>query len=146
MKRKTTLVDDITKVGGCKYICSKKFIDDRGTLCFAEGESDIPFKIERIFWIYGVPNGQSRGGHSHSTCNEVLFAVSGSCDIRITDGINETTVKLSTQSDGILISADVWCDLHNFSADCILIVAASQHYNVEGYTHSYTDYLAEHNK
>jgi len=138
--------DNVEDVRGCKLLKADKFIDDRGNLCFVEGNDGIPFSIQRIFWIYGVPPGKSRGGHSHSTCSEAIFPLKGHFDIRVTDGINEALVHLDSPDKGILIPNDVWCDLHNFSEDCILVVAASQHYNVEGYCHNYNEFMEKHQK
>ena len=129
-------------IEGCRMVRASKWIDDRGELFFAEGSYDIPFAIQRVFWITNVPEGKSRGGHAHSTCAEVIFPIQGSCDIRVTDAEHEAVVHLDNPEQGIIIPADVWCDLHHFSADCILLVAASQHYNVEGYVHNYNDFIA----
>ncbi len=135
--------NNINDIVGCRMVKSNRWTDDRGQLFFAEGNNDIPFHIERVFWITHVPEGKSRGGHAHSTCAEVIFPVQGSCDIRVTDGIHEALVHLDCPELGILIPANVWCDLHHFSSDCILLVAASQHYNVKGYVHCYENFMAK---
>ena len=137
---------DINNIPGCTIIKAKRWSDDRGLLFFAEGDCDIPFRIERVFWITNVPEGKSRGGHAHSTCAEVIFPVQGSCDIRVTDGVHESVIHLDDPTQGILIPANVWCDLHHFSNDCILLVAASQHYNVQGYVHNYEEFLEKRNR
>ena len=138
--------NNISHIPGCTFVASKRWADDRGFLFYAEGDSDIPFRIERVFWITNVPEGKSRGGHAHQSCAEVIFPVQGSCDIRITDGRHEAVVHLDDPTQGILIPPNVWCDLHHFSTDCILLVAASQHYNVQGYVHNYDDFLAMRNR
>ena len=119
-----TYNDDITRISGCTMVKANRWTDDRGQLFFAEGDDVIPFHIERVFWITNVPEGKSRGGHAHSTCAEVIFPIQGQCDIRVTDGRHEAVVHL-----------------HHFSPDCILLVAASQHYNVQGYVHNYDDFI-----
>ena len=136
-----TYNDDITRISGCTMVKANRWTDDRGQLFFAEGDDVIPFHIERVFWITNVPEGKSRGGHAHSTCAEVIFPIQGQCDIRVTDGRHEAVVHLDNPEQGILIPSNVWCDLHHFSPDCILLVAASQHYNVQGYVHNYDDFI-----
>lgn len=132
--------DDIECVRGCRMLTASKCIDDRGILCFAEGETAIPFDIKRIFWICGVPEGKTRGGHSHSTCTEAIFPVKGHFDIEVSDGINAAAIRMEEPTKGILIPAGIWCDLKNFSSDAICVVAASQHYDAGGYINDYKEY------
>ena len=47
-----------------KIINLPKIEDPRGNLSIIEEEKNIPFKIERTYWIYDVPGGQIRGGHA----------------------------------------------------------------------------------
>ena len=56
------------------------FSDSRGSLSYAEWRH-LPFEPKRIFWIYDVGEGKTRGGHAHSECAEVVFAINGSFDI-----------------------------------------------------------------
>ena len=133
--------NDIDTVAGCKLLHTHKCVDDRGILCFAEGSDIIPFDIKRIFWIYGVDRHKTRGGHSHGTCTEAIFPVKGKFDITITDGTNKASITLDDPSCGILIPAGIWCELDKFSTDAVCMVAASQHYDAEGYTNNYNEYL-----
>ena len=70
-----------------------KICDPRGNLSFVESARHIPFSIKRVFYIYDVPGGETRGGHAHKECWCVLVAVSGSLEVRLTDGTNEKIVK-----------------------------------------------------
>lgn len=128
-------------VTGCRWLKVPSYVDSRGVLMAAESGSDaIPFPIERVFWIKDVPVGSRRGGHSHSTCAEAIFPLQGSCRIHVTDGRNHSDILLDDAQKGILIPPDIWCDLYDFSKDCILVVAASQRYDTDGYVHRYEDY------
>ena len=69
----------------CQLITLPLATDARGSLCFAEN-TQLPFSIERVFWIYGVPEGKTRGGHAHTTCAEIVFPVCGSFDMWVDDG------------------------------------------------------------
>jgi hypothetical protein len=135
--------NSLESVVGCRFLNAPKVVDDRGTLCIAETSEVIPFDIKRIFWIIGVGKDKIRGGHSHSTCSEAIFPLKGSFDIKVTDGKQTRTVTMDDPSCGILISAGVWCELSNFSADAVCFVAASHHYNSIGYINDFNEYLRQ---
>ena len=65
-------------VQNSKIISLPKFLDSRGNLSFAEQFTHIPFKIERVYWIYDVPGGETRGGHAYRDNQEFVIALSGS--------------------------------------------------------------------
>jgi dTDP-4-dehydrorhamnose 3,5-epimerase-like enzyme len=111
-------------------------VDERGALCFVEGASFV-FEVKRIFWIYGVKEGQTRGNHAHESCAEVVFPVNGSFDIEVDDGVNCSTYHMDCPNRGILIPAKVWCCLKNFSTDAVCVVLASHEYDSDGYIHNY---------
>ena len=110
--------------------------DDRGRLCIAE-EHDLPFPIKRIFWIYDIGKGKSRGGHAHLSCEEVVVAVRGGFDMYVDDGYENMTVRMSKPSSGIYIPKGVWCELRNFEPGTICVVMASEAYNANGYINDY---------
>ncbi len=114
-------------------------IDERGSLCVAENSS-LPFEVKRVFWIHDVQEGQTRGGHAHRTCAEVVFPVTGSFDIYIDDGKNRKTIHLDSPHKGIHIRPNVWCCLKNFAQNTVCVVLASQEYEAEGYIHDYTTF------
>ncbi len=114
--------------------------DARGTLCFAENRH-LPFELRRVFWIFGVPEGETRGGHAHTSCAEVVFPVRGSFDILVDDGHERTLHHMDDPSRGILIPPCVWCELSRFSADACCVVFASHDYQAEGYIHDYATFL-----
>ena len=120
--------------------------DRRGILSFLENGSvgsGIPFRYERVFWIYNVPEGAERGGHAHRTCSDLFSAVHGSCDIELNDGITASVVHLSSPDKAVEIPAMMWCRLYNFSSDFVGLCFASQHYTPSGYIHDYNKYVQE---
>lgn len=127
---------------GVELLSAPKRVDDRGILCFTENNVHIPFKTERVFWIFGVKTGMTRGGHAHRTCAEAIFPVHGRFDIEVDDGQTSRTFVMDRPESGILIPAGVWCCLKNFSADAVCVVMASQPYLAEGYINNYADFLA----
>ena len=128
---------------GCRIIDFPESVDDRGALSFAEGAHHIPFQIERVFWIYGVPEGKTRGGHSHSESAEVVVPVSGGFNMMVDDGANRITVRMDSPRKGILIPPGVWCDLRDFEPGTVCVVFASHPYNASGYINDYSEYLNE---
>lgn len=110
--------------------------DERGNLCFVENHH-LPFDMKRVFWIYGVGPGKTRGGHAHATCAEVIFPVSGSFEIWVDDGSQTATFRMDSPDKGIYIGPNVWCELRNFSADAVCVVFASQEYQPDGYVNDY---------
>ena len=127
----------------CKLITLTEVSESRGALCFADSEKEIPFPIKRVFWIYDVPTGATRGQHANWKCAEVIFPLHGAFDITIDDGRYHKTYHLDTPSQGILIPAGVWCELKNFQAGTVCMVCADQSYSEEYYVNDYQQYLEE---
>ncbi len=105
-------------------------VDERGSLCFAESKH-LPFEIKRVFWIYGVEEGKTRGGHAHRTCAEVVFPLCGSFEIEVDDGKHSETILMDSPEKGIHIPPNVWCCLKNFASGTVCVVLASQDYETE---------------
>lgn len=112
--------------------------DLRGALTFVE---NIGWPVQRVFWIYDVPEEAERGGHAHRTCAELFVAVRGSVEVTLTDGVDTQTFILDTPTRGLHIRPTVWCRLAKFSSDFIGVCLASQDYLPDGYIHSYEEYL-----
>ena len=113
--------------------------DERGSLSFAEW-TDLPFEPKRIFWIYDVTPGQTRGKHAHSECEEVVWAVKGGFDMFVDNGREQKTVRLDNPRQGIYIGKNVWCELRNFAPDTVCVVLASVEYMHEGYIRDYEEF------
>lgn len=113
--------------------------DHRGSLISCDGINDIPFYIERVFWIYGVPAGETRGDHYHKHCRQVIFAIHGSVNLTIYDrNINGNLVskqmkvyKLKEPNVGIFVDVNEGVVMSNFSHECICLVLASDLYDVK---------------
>lgn len=125
---------------GCRLINLAEHKDERGCLSIAEAKHEIPFAIERVFWIYDVPEGGVRGAHSHNECAEVVVPVCGAFDMMVDDGATKAIVHLDSPHTGILIPAGVWCQLSNFDSGTVCVVMASHPYNAAGYIHDYAEY------
>lgn len=115
--------------------------DNRGGLAFAEAQETIPFSIQRVFWIYDIPQSAVRGGHAHWQCSEVVVPVHGSFTMLLDDGCERQEVRMSNPGEGILVPAGVWCELKDFAPSTVLLVMASHHYDAKGYVHDYDEFV-----
>lgn len=118
-----------------------KICDPRGNLSFVEGARHLPFPIRRVFYIYDVPGGETRGGHAHKECSIVLVAVAGSFEVRLTDGNRERTVVLNRANRGVLIPPGVWDTMHDFTTGSVALAFASHPYEEEDYIRDYDEFL-----
>lgn len=124
-----------------KIIEFPKICDPRGNLSFVEGGRHIPFTIKRVFYLYDVPGGETRGGHAHKECQCILVAVSGSLDLKLTDGEKEIIIPLNKSNKGVLIPPGVWDTMHNFTTGTVAVAFASHQYEEEDYIRDYDEYL-----
>ncbi|MBL50707.1 MAG: fatty-acid oxidation protein subunit alpha [Candidatus Marinimicrobia bacterium] len=133
----------MNKLKNCKNVKLKQIIDSHdGILSIAEEEKHIPFKIKRVYYIYGFESQKSiRGYHSHKALKQVLFCISGTVSIVLDDGINKATKILENPNEGIYIGENVWHTMQNFSEDCIILVFASNYYDESDYIRNYDDFI-----
>ena len=117
-----------------------KIIDPRGNLTVAEQQKEVPFKMERVYWTYDVPSGESRGGHAHKTCEEVIVAVSGSFDVTLDNGENRETYHLNHPYQGLYVGTGIWRTLEDFSSGAVCLVMASHLFEEEDYIRDYDEY------
>jgi dTDP-4-dehydrorhamnose 3,5-epimerase-like enzyme len=110
-----------------------KVLDERGNLSFFENNNQIPFTIERAYWIYDVPGGEIRGGHAYKTLQEVIVALSGSFDVVLNDGQKEKKFTLNRSYYGLYVPKMVWRHMENFSTNALALIAADQTYNADEY-------------
>lgn len=113
-----------------------KILDRRGNLSIIEELKNIPFKIERVFWIYDVPGGESRGGHAYYESEEFIVALSGSFDITINNGKETKIYSLNRSYYGLYIPKMVWREFSNFSTNSVALVLSSTKYNESDYIRS----------
>ena len=127
----------------CPILEFRDLGDERGKLVVIEGNDSIPFEIQRVFYIYGSDSTVVRGKHANRISEFVLINVAGSSKVRITDGKEEFIVELNRPMMGVYIPNMVWKDMYDFSADSVLLVLASTHYDGKEYIRDYDEYLKE---
>ena len=125
---------------GPRIIELPKFLDKRGNLSFIEGFKQIPFKIERTYWIYDVPGGEHRGGHAYRENEEFIVALSGSFDVVLDDGINKTTYSLNRSYYGLYVPKGIWREMNNFSTNSLALILASTPYSQDDYIRDYQEF------
>ena len=123
-----------------KIISIPKIEDPRGNLSVIEKEV-IPFDIKRVYYLYDVPAGAKRGGHSHIKTKEVLVALSGSFEVVLKDGIDTEIYTLNKPFEGLIVNDGVWRELQNFSSGAVCLVIASEVFEEEDYIRDFEDFL-----
>ena len=114
-----------------------KIADRRGNLTFIENNNHIPFEIKRVYYLYDVPGGESRGGHAHKTLEQFIIAASGSFDVILDDGVERKRFFLNRSYFGLYLSNLIWREIENFSSGSICLVLASDFYDEEDYIYNY---------
>ena len=119
----------------------QKITDLRGNLSVIEEMKDIPFKIERTYWIYDVPGGESRGGHAYKENQEFIVALSGSFDVILDDGKEKKVVSLNRSYNGLYVPKGIWREMSNFSTNSLALVLSSTKYDATDYIRDYNEFL-----
>jgi dTDP-4-dehydrorhamnose 3,5-epimerase-like enzyme len=130
----------------CKIIDLPKNHQLNGNLTAITNGVEVPFDVKRIYYLYDVPGGNSRGGHAHKALHQIMIALSGSFSVTLDDGQNKKTFMLNQPYQGLLIPPGLWRDLDNFSSGSICMVLASELYDEEDYFRDYNNFLDYKNK
>ena len=120
-----------------------KIFDPRGNLTVAESRKNVPFDVSRVYWVYDVPAGESRGGHAHKQCLEFIIAVSGSFHVTLDNGRERKTFLLNHPYQGLLVDTGVWRTLDDFSSGAVCLVLASDLFDETDYIRDYDEFLRE---
>ena len=117
-----------------------KILDKRGNLSIVEEFKNIPFKIERVYWIYDVPGGEKRGGHAYRNNEEFIVALSGSFDVIIDDGKEKKRFLLNRSYHGLYIPKGLWREMDNFSTNSLALILSSTRYDASDYIREYDEF------
>jgi len=129
-------------IQNCCIIELPQIYDPRGNLSFIEGNKHIPFDIKRVYYLYDVPDGKTRGGHAHKNLQQFIIAMSGSFDIVLDDGFEKRTINLTRSHKAVYVPRMIWRELGNFSSGAVCMVLASEYYDENDYYRNYSDFLA----
>ena len=126
------------KIEDCQIIQLPKLKErDKGAISFVENLEDVPFIVKRIFYLYDIPGGESRGAHAHMSCEQFLVAVSGSFSVEIDDGQNSSRYFLNNPSFGLYIPSGIWASEEKFSSGSTCLVLASKKFDERDYIRDY---------
>lgn len=127
----------LSTVFDCNIIHLPKIYDRAGSITPVQNNIEVPFAVKRIFYLYDIPGGESRGAHAHRSLEQFVIAASGSFDITIDDGRNKKTVQLNRPYMGLHIKPLIWDYMSNFSSGAIVLVLASDFYDAADYIRDY---------
>jgi dTDP-4-dehydrorhamnose 3,5-epimerase-like enzyme len=130
-----------TKIKDCIIHELPKIHNRAGNITVLESIKDIQFNFKRIYYLYDIPGGESRGGHAHKNLHQLLVAAGGSFDVKLDDGEEKKIVNLNRPNFGLQIVPGIWRELKNFSSGAICLVLASTEYNEADYIRNYEDFL-----
>jgi hypothetical protein len=131
---KTTIYD-------CSVIEVPKVNNRAGNISIVEGLKNLPFEPSRVFYLYDIPAGESRGAHSHKECQQFIIAASGSFEVSMDDGVNKKTIVLNRPYYGLHITPGIWAYEMNFSSGAICLVLASHRFSESDYIRDYIEFL-----
>ena len=130
-----------SSVYDCGILPLNKIHNRAGNITIVEGGVNLPFEIQRIYYLYDIPGGEDRGGHAHKELRQLIVAASGSFDVILDDGKVKRTVSLNRPYQGLLIVPGIWRELTNFSSGSVCLVLASMEYDELDYIRYHNNYL-----
>ena len=130
-----------TTVYDCSIIEMDKHHNDLGNITVIENGKEIPFDVQRTYYLYDVPGGEARGGHAHKDLRQLIVAASGSFSVTLDDGNVKRTFMLNRPYQGLLIVPGVWRELDDFSSGSVCLVLASHKYDEKDYIRDYNEFL-----
>ena len=116
--------------------------DRKGNLSVMENGKTLPFDVKRVYFLYDVPGGESRGAHAHKNLEQLIVAASGSFTVTLDDGICKRTFFLNRPYQGLYVKPGIWRDLNDFSSGAVCMVLASEKYDEKDYIRDYQEYIA----
>ncbi len=125
----------------CSIIELPKLQNRAGNITPVTNNTEIPFDVKRIFYIYDIPGGEDRGAHAHNECHQFLIAASGSFEIELNDGIAKRTIMLNRPNFGLHIPPGIWAAEKGFSSGAICLVLASHKYDESDYIREFQDFI-----
>jgi dTDP-4-dehydrorhamnose 3,5-epimerase-like enzyme len=134
MKKKTLIYD-------CRLIHLPKIGDRNGQITAINNLIDVPFDVNRIFYLYDIPAGESRGAHAHKECHQLLIAGSGAFEVLVDDGHLKQVFILNQPNIGLHIPPGIWASEQNFSSGAICLVLASHSYDENDYIRDYKSFI-----
>ena len=115
--------------------------DRKGNITVVQNGLTVPFDVKRVYYLYDVPGGESRGAHAHKELSQLIVAASGSFRVILDDGRAKRTFFLNRPYQGLYLKPGIWRDLNDFSSGAVCMVLASEKYDPEDYIRDYDEFL-----
>ena len=135
------MIEGDATVYDCSYIKLSQIKYRAGNITPISSGYGLPFDIKRVFYLYDIPGGESRGAHAHKECHQLIIAASGGFEVLLDDGRTQRIVQLNRPYNALHILPGIWASEINFSSGSICLVLASQLYNEQDYIREYDDFL-----
>lgn len=113
----------------------------KGNLSVVQNGVTVPFDVRRVYYLYDVPGGESRGAHAHRDLYQLIVAVSGSFKVTLDDGHVKRTFFLNRPYQGLYVTPELWRDLDDFSSGAVCMVLASDVYDEKDYIRNYDEFI-----
>jgi hypothetical protein len=130
-----------SSLADCRIIEVEKVLNRSGNISVLNNDGHLPFQIQRVFYLYDIPGGESRGAHAHKNCHQFLVAASGSFEVLVNDGIDQKLFQLNRSNVGLYIPPGIWASEINFSSGSVCLVLASDLYDASDYIRDYNELL-----
>jgi hypothetical protein len=125
----------------CSIIEIDKHHHEKGNISVVENDVTIPFEVERVYYLYDIPGGESRGGHAHRELKQLIVAASGSFNVILDDGKIKRSFLLNRPYHGLLVVPGIWRELDDFSSGSVCLVLASTKYDESDYIRDYSKFM-----
>ncbi len=130
-----------SSLADCRILDVEKVLTRSGNISFLNNDGHLPFQIQRVFYLYDIPGGESRGAHAHKKCHQFLVAASGSFEVLVNDGVDQKIFQLNRSNVGLYIPPGIWASEINFSSGSVCLVLASDLYDASDYIRDYNELL-----
>ena len=125
----------------CSIVELDKHPHEKGNITVVENGVSVPFGIKRVYYLYDVPGGESRGGHAHKDLYQLIVAASGSFTVTLDDGKVKRTFLLNRPYQALMVVPGIWRTLDDFSSGSVCLVLASECYTEEDYIRNYDEFI-----
>ena len=138
---KNLQINNMASIFDCSCLHLPKIHNRAGNITPVENDRTSPFKVKRVYFLYDIPSGESRGAHGHKNLESLIVAISGSFDVTIDDGVNKKTIQLNRPNIGLHLVPGMWRDISNFSSGAVCLVLASEVYDQKDYIRTFGGFL-----